>query len=456
MKDTTYFKPRQIIILMLTLQFTTAVSAQSILDTYVEEGLSSNRQYLKEQLSTTIAEEESNISRSLFFSDISFEASYILSGGGRTIGFPAGDLFNPAYASLNELTNSNQFPTDLENFEEQLLPNDFHETKIRIVQPILNTNIYYGYKAKKSLVSLNEAKADAYRNQLEFEIRKSYFNHLKVLEQKAILDSTRLVLKELVRVNGKLVKYDVATKDVLYNAEAQLYQLDAQLAQAHKNISTSRNFFNFLLNRDLEMPLERDEPIGFEREIFSIEKLQNDALQNRTEINQMQSGIDASEYEIKRSKGYLIPDISVAGEFGYQGFGYEFDQNQDYYLVSFNLSWPIFQGGKNKAQVRKSKLEKEQLEADFIDLKKRIQLEVSAAVYEYEETLKVYDSQLAILKSSKENFRIVKGKYRQNKVLLVEFNESRTQLTTAQLKESISRFNIKIAKANLDRTVQIK
>ncbi|MFT4757560.1 MAG: outer membrane protein [Vicingaceae bacterium] len=166
--------------------------------------------------------------------------------------------------------------------------------------------------------------------------------------------------------------------------------------------------------------------------------------------------MDASDYEIKRSKGFLIPDISVAGEFGYQGFGYEFDQNQDYYLISFNLSWPIFQGGKNNAQVRKAKFEKKQLEADLSDIKKRIQLEVSTAVYEYEETLKVYDLQLALLKSAKENFKIVQGKYRQNKVLLVEFNESRTQSTTALMKESIARFNIKIAKANLDRTIQIK
>jgi outer membrane protein len=447
---------KQIIILLLFQISTIAAFGQSILDTYVEEGLISNQQYLKERLSINIAQEESNISKSLLFPDVSFNASYLLSGGGRTIGFPVGDLFNPAYATLNQLTNSNQFPTDLENFNEQLLPNNFHETKIRIIQPILNTNIYFGYKAKKTLISLSEAKTNAYRNQLKFEIKKAYFNHLKVLEQKTILDSTRLVVKELVRVNGKFVKYGVATKDVLYNAEAQLYEVDAQLTQAQKNISTSRNFFNFLLNRDLETPIDRDQLIGFERKIFSIEKLQNNALTNRTEVNQVQSGIDASNYEIKRSKGFLIPDISVAGEFGYQGFGYEFDQNQDYYLISFNLSWPIFQGGKNNAQVRKAKFEKKQLEADLSDIKKRIQLEVSTAVYEYEETLKVYDLQLALLKSAKENFKIVQGKYRQNKVLLVEFNESRTQLTTALLKESIARFNIKIAKANLDRTIQIK
>lgn len=455
MKNSDYTISRHLLIMLGLLFSSLGTSAQTILDAYVKEGLLSNQQYLKERLSVEIAKEESDISKSLFLPDISFNASYIFSEGGRTIGFPVGDLFNPAYATLNQLTGSNQFPTDLANFNEQLLPNNFHETKIRIVQPILNTDIYYGYKANRTLVSVSEAKAGAYRNQLEFEIRKAYYNHLMALEQKVILDSTRLVVKELVRVNGKFVKYDVATKDVLYNAEAQLYEVDAKLAEAQKNISTSKNFFNFLLNRDLEIPIEIDEEIGFDREIYSIQQLQDTAVSNRSEIDQIKSGIDASEFEIKRSKGFLIPDISVAGEFGYQGFGYEFDQNQDFYLVSFNLSWPLFQGGRNNAKVRKAKFEKQQLGADFEDIKKRIRLEVSNAVYEYDEALKVYDSQLAFLQSAKENFKIVQGKYRQGKVLLVEFNESRTQLTTAQLKESITRFNVKIAKANLDRTIQI-
>lgn len=442
-------------IVTLILSVSTSLTGQQVLEDYVETGLASNQQYLKERLNTDIAKEESNISKSGFLPDLSFNASYIIADGGRAIGFPVGDLFNPAYSALNQLTNSNQFPTNLQNINEQLLPNDFHETRIRVVQPILNTNIYYGYKAKKSMVSVNEAKADAYKNQLRFEIRKAYYNYLKLLEQKVILDSTRVIVKELVRVNGKFVKYDVETKDVLYNAEAQLYQVDAQLATAEKNISKSRNFFNFLLNRDLETSIITDEPLVFKREIYSIVKLQEKALSNRTEVNQIQSGIEASDYEIKRSRGFLIPHISTAAEFGYQGFGYEFDKNQGYYLISFNLSWSIFQGGRNNAQVRKAKLGKQQLEADFSDIKKRIQLEVSTAVYEYEETLKIYDAQVAQLKSSQENFKIIQSKYKQSQVLLVEFNQARTQLTTAQLMESIARFNIKIAKANLNRAVQM-
>ena len=105
--------------------------------------------------------------------------------------------------------------------------------------------------------------------------------------------------------------------------------------------------------------------------------------------------------------------------------------------------------------MRKAKLEKQQLIADFTDIKKRIQLEVSTSVYAYEEALSVYDFQFAQLKSTAESFKVIQSKYKQNQVLLVEFNDARTKLTKAQLNESIARFNIKIAKANLNKTVQM-
>ncbi len=442
-------------LLATILSFSSVIGfSQDTLEAYVEEGLLNNRQYLKERLNTDISKEENKMAKRLFLPDVSFNASYIIAEGGRTIDIPIGDLFNPVYTTLNQLTASERFPTDLANVNEQLLPNNFHETKIRIVQPILNTDIYYGHKASKANISVNQARETTYKNQLSFQIRKAYYDHLKLVEQKAILDSTRILLKELVRVNGKFVKYEVATKDALYNAEAQLYRIDAQLATVQKNIALSRNFFNFLLNKDLEAEIIIDESIGFERERFIISELKKTALTNRSELKGIEKGIEANDYEVKRNKGFLIPDISAAAEFGYQGFGYDFDQNQDYYLLSFNLSWPIFQGGRNKSKVRRAKLRKEQLETDYSEVENSILLEASKGYYQYEESLAVYTAQLSQLKSAQENFKIIEAKYRQSQVLLVEFNEVRTQLTTAQLNESIARFNIKIARANLIRITQ--
>lgn len=431
--------------------------AQSILDDYISIGIKNNQTYLKETLQTKIAIEDSKKAKSLFFPDVAFDASYTLADGGRTIDFPLGDLFNPAYTTLNQLTQSNQFPTDIQNVSEQLLPNDFHETKVRVLQPILNTDIYYGYKASKANISASQARQDSYENQLIFEITKAYYNHLQLLEQKTILDSTQLIIKELVRVNKKFVKYDIATKEVLYNAQAQLDIIDADMATVEKNIHTSRTFFNFLLNRNLQ-----EEIIPIQSEIvkiipseISLASAKQEALKNRSELKQINAGIEAQEYIVKKEKSYLIPDISVGAETGYQGFGYTFEDNQDYYLVQFNLNWSLFKGGRNKANIRKAQLQKKQLSADYRLVEQHIQLEVTTAFYELDEAIKIYNARLSELKNVEENFKIINGKYRLNQVLLVQYNEARNNLTTSKISTSIAKFNIEIAKANLKKTLEI-
>jgi hypothetical protein len=35
---------------------------------------------------------------------------YFMAGGGRTVDFPVGDLLNPVYTTLNQLTGGNNFP----------------------------------------------------------------------------------------------------------------------------------------------------------------------------------------------------------------------------------------------------------------------------------------------------------------------------------------------------------
>ena len=48
--------------------------------------------------------------RALYLPSLDLSARYSRASGGRTIDFPVGDLLNPVYASLNQITGTSQFP----------------------------------------------------------------------------------------------------------------------------------------------------------------------------------------------------------------------------------------------------------------------------------------------------------------------------------------------------------
>src|ERR1700761_9629839 len=49
--------------------------------------------------------------RALYLPSLDLSGRYTRASGGRTIDFPVGDLLNPVYASLNQITGTSQFPT---------------------------------------------------------------------------------------------------------------------------------------------------------------------------------------------------------------------------------------------------------------------------------------------------------------------------------------------------------
>src|ERR1700736_5643949 len=47
--------------------------------------------------------------RALYLPTLDLNARYTRANGGRTIGIPVGDLLNPVYASLNQITGNSRF-----------------------------------------------------------------------------------------------------------------------------------------------------------------------------------------------------------------------------------------------------------------------------------------------------------------------------------------------------------
>jgi len=328
----------RIIILLTSLLFLLGkievVSAQTILDQYVSEGLENNLTLKQENFDLLKSMEALRGAKGLFLPNVAFNASYSLASGGRTIDVPVGDLLNPISGTLNQLTESQNFPTDLSNASEQILPNKFHDTRIELRQPLFNTDIYYNYKAKSSLVSLQRAHKEAYEKELVKEIKKGYYQYLKTVEVLNIYDSTETVLQELVRVNESLVRNHKATKDAIYNAQFELSDLYGKVAEATRQNRLAKSYFNFLLNRNLNDSVLVDEDLAFyEGTIGNVVELQEQAIASREELLQISKAQEANEYVLKLNKGRRLPKVSMGAITGYQGFGYQFTDNQDYSLL---------------------------------------------------------------------------------------------------------------------------
>ncbi|MEL6719004.1 MAG: TolC family protein [Bacteroidota bacterium] len=446
---------RNHLIYTLLLLASSLAAQESILSQYIGEGLSNNLNLIKEQV--TLSQQQAKVDEAYgnFLPTVGLQADYLLAAGGRNLNFPIGDIMNPVYGTLNQLTGENRFPTDLENVNEQFLPNNFHDTRLVISQPLFNSSIYFNHKAQEQLVSIQDAKIEAYKAELKSEIKQAYHSYMKTASVLAIYDSTEVLLRELLRTNKKLVKYDKATEDVIYSVEYELQKLDSDRANILQQRILAKTYFNTLLNRSLDAEIEEDQSIRV-RNIQKIDAntLLNTALQNRSEIKQIERGILASQIAEELQQRSNLPTLGLQVQAGFQGFGYTFE-DQAYATVGFGLQWNIFDGKQKQNRLQQTQLETQKLRQDLAIVKQQIELQIREAWYGVQAAKQKLQAEQAALTSAEKSFRIIQKRYGADKAILVEYLDAKTKMTNARIAVSVSEYDLLIQQAKLERSLAL-
>lgn len=432
--------------------------ASAKLDAYVQEGLQNNLALKQETLEIDRVAESLVQAKALFYPRLTFNPTYSLAAGGRRIDFPVGDLLNPAYKTLNQLTGSDRFPTNIQNVNQLLAPNNFHDTKVAIQYAIFNTDLQYNYLIQKEMISAQQARKRVVENELRYTIATAYYQYVQTLDAIRIYENSRAVLKSLVRLNEKLVANNVATREVVSKTRYEISKLDQQLAGAEKNRESARAYFNFLLNRDLISNILVDSLLlqSIPTPTDNLDNLEELALQQRQEISQLGSSIKAAQTAVKLNEANArIPNLSVGGNVGFQGFGYTFS-NQAYAVAQVGLSWDIFKGHEKRSKIQQAKIQTNILQTRLMEVQQQIQLQVVQAYYDLNAARESLAATQSGVVSAEQSFRVVDSKYRNGQALLIEFLQAQNDHLTAQLQESIAKTDVFTKKAALDRVTAVR
>ncbi len=432
---------------------TLGAQSQSVLEQYLAEGLQNNQRLIQESLEVTSSQLALSESKGLFLPTVNLQSDYTLADGGRTINFPIGDLLNPVYGSLNQLTGSDQFPT-IENVNEQFFPNNFHDTKVRIIQPLFNSDIYYNQKAQQHLLKASEAKKAAYEEELKKEIRVAYYNYWQAVEAIRIYESNEELLEALVNFNQKRHQEDQITLDEVYRSQFELAQLQADMSAAQADEATAKAYFNFLLNKEHDAAIEEDPALTIgslitENNLVSYE----DAMRRRQELEQIRFAQEAQFQAIRLAQGTRLPQVNAVFDMGYQGEDYRFGSEENYWLLNLGFSWSLFKGFRAKRQVEQAKVSLDIIESQEQQLRRQIALEVTRANSAFIAAKKQYRSQELAQKSAEKSFDIMSSKYRESQALLVQYLDARSVALSSRLQLNLSKYRLLASKAQLDRAL---
>jgi outer membrane protein len=441
-----------ILILLISSAVINTVRAQeTILDTYVAEGLSSNLSLKQENISLERNMRALDEARGLFMPSLALDARYSRATGGRLIEFPIGDLLNPVYSTLNQLTDSRQFPT-LENAAIPFLRPEEHETKLRLIQPILQPSIYYNYQIKQTQVSMQQDAVDIYKRQLIADIRTSYYNYLKSVKAIQLYEKVKTLQLQNLSLNEKLFENNKITYDAIYAIKADISDTESKLADAEKNKTIATAYFNFLLNKPLETSIQTDTTFSFEEITpFVMDDLLSTSLENREEIQQVNKGLQISEQNLKLNRSNRLPSLNLVVDYGFQGTRYSFTAQDDFLQGSLVLSWQIFGGFQNRSRIAQATLDRKRLQTQQTQIQQQIRLQVTTAAEQVRVARQNIRTANERVTSAQKYFNIVNRKYKEGMALYIEYLSALTTLVNAENSKILAEYDYQIRVTELNR-----
>ncbi|MGE0770096.1 MAG: TolC family protein [Cyclobacteriaceae bacterium] len=430
---------------MFLVGLATIASAQSRLNQYVDEALENNLVVQQKQIGLDKAMASLRIAKGMFMPSVSVLGSYTSGEGGRNIAIPVGDLLNPVYTALNQLTESNAFP-QIENANENFFPNNFYDVKVRTSVPILNSDLIYNQKLRQQQVVMQEFEQIIYKRELVKEIKVAYFNYLSANEAIAIYRAALDRAAEGKRVNESLLANGKGLPAYVLRSQSEIENIAAQLLASEKQAENAKMYFNFLLNRNQDAVIESDSTI----QLPAIEK----ALQQegqREELKQLQEAVSINETILQMNKLNWSPKLSGFLDLGSQYQNWEFSQQARYYLFGVQLEVPLFAGFTNRNRVRQSKLDVAHAQLNHHLLSRQIDMGERSARNNLVVAYQDFNSANAQFASAASYQRLIDKGYKEGVNTFIETIDARTQLTSAQLQVNITRYRALIAHAQLER-----
>ena len=433
-------------IMGISMILSTALNAQTILDDYIQEGLKSNLVLQQKTISWEQAQQSLQVARSYFLPSVNLMTDYVSGEGGRSISMPIGDLLNPVYASLNQITQSDQFP-HVENVDQNFFPKNFYDARVGTSVPLINTDLYLNRTIQGQQVMMKQFELAAYKRQLVFDIKSAYFIYLGANAAVKIYESGLQLVNKNVEINESLLRNGKSLPANYLRSKSEAERVKAELNSAQNRAANARKYFNFLLNRDLDTEIDASYNMS-QAEPIDTTYL---AVEGREELHMLRTAKEINQSTLRLTKLSRVPKVNAFFDLGSQAANWRVDDKSRYYLVGVQLSMPLFQGFRTNHTIRQNTLEIEKTQLNISYTTQQLNLAAMVAKNDLQTATQNYVASREQLKSSQSYFNLVEKGYQQGINSLIEFLDGRNQLTLSQLQQNVRLYEMLIASAKVER-----
>lgn len=367
--------------------------------------------------------------KALYFPTASFGTQYTLAAGGRNIEFPIGDLLNPVYNTLNDITQSNNFKL-VQNAEINFLPNNFYDARFRVQQAIYYPDLSINQSLKEESLKLQELEIKAYKRYLAKEVINAYFQTQMTKDVLNIYDQTNLLLNEAKRSTNSMLTNGIALPSALSRIESQLADIKAKKIEASTNHQNAGEYLYFLTNdttyTESNINFNELPPLSFE------------TAQEREELLQLDQGSKLLNLAVEKEKRFFLPKIGAQLDLGSQAFNFGFSP---YALLGLNIDLNLYDHGRHKYKLNAAKAELQAQQSQRNKVNEQLLLQTKISFNNLTSAIEQANTYKSRIDASKKIYKEVFTKYKEGSSNYIELLDAQTQLTNTEIQYQLAKLN---------------
>lgn len=415
--------------LILWAVLTVEPMAAQVFQSYIEKAWQKNDALKAKTFDLKAAESAYLESKAMYGPSLGFNTNYTLAAGGRNISFPIGDLLNPVYNTLNNLTNSQQFNL-LQNQQINFIPHNFYDAKFNLTQAIYYPDLSLNKKLKGYETDLKSLEVKAFKRQISKEVMTTAFKLESARAVLGIYEEADKLLTEAKRATQSMVNNDIAPIASLRRIEAQIAEVEAQQMEALSMVNNATIYFEFLTGDSLQAS-----------EVASLPELPNLELNAggiREELMQLAKGSEMTQLAIDKENNFYKPRIGAQLSLGSQDFNFGW---QPYALFALNLDLNLYdhRRHKHRTDVTKAKMQEQQLQ--FNHAQAMVEVEVKIAENQLKAALSQVSTYAPRVRSAEQFYKDIYTKYKEGSAGYLELVDAQVQLTQSQLQYQLAKYN---------------
>lgn len=327
---------------------------------------------------------------------------------------------------------------------------DSYRVSLDLRQPLfLSGRLRLNYQMVQNNLEMSKLSLEQKQEEIIYQVLEEYYNLLKAkkmlkVRQQQVEQNQRYV--EVAKANKEV---GTSTKTDLLQAKVSYNQAQQDHLVAENNLQRAKLALKNTLNIADETRLEISDSLKWEQEEFKLNELYNDALDNNISFKLLDLQKETAELDLEsKQKESIYPELNLTA--GYETNDQELTLEEGEWQTTLSLSYNLFNGGRDKDQIKQKEEELAKVKIEEEELKDNIRLAIESALLDFRAARDKINLNRLNLEQAAENLSDNEIKFQEGLITSLDLLEVQTtyQQIKTQYYQAIYDYNLALAELN--------